>query len=77
MNAIEDLAGESIRIARTQERVGAMMRPMEQMLEMVNEILADAPELGPEMGAVLARVSECCDHLSAALAVIQAKVDLL
>ncbi len=77
MSAMEEIVGESIRIVRAQERVGALLRPMEQMDEMIDDILKGAPELAPELNAMRERLSQSCDHLRAALEVIQAKIDLL
>ncbi len=75
--SMEQIVEESIRIVRTQERVGALIRPMEQMDEMIDDILVRAPELAPELNALRARLSESCSHLKSALEVIQAKIDLL
>jgi hypothetical protein len=53
------------------------MLPMDMQMKQIDEILADAPELEPEMNELYGRLSESCDHLRASLAVLQAKVDLL
>ncbi len=76
-DVMDKIVSESIRIVRAQERVGALIRPLEQMDEMIDQILVNAPELAPELNEVRGRLSECCGHLSAALEVIQAKIDLL
>lgn len=77
MSTIEETVGETIRIVRTQERVAALLRPMQQMVDMIGEILADAPELEPELNEVRSRIADSCDHLRSASEVIQAKIDLL
>ncbi len=74
---MEEIVSESVRIVRAQERVGALLRPMEQMDEMIDDILKGAPELAPELNEIRGRLSESCDHLRSALEVIQAKIDLL
>ncbi len=76
-NDLEVIVSESVRIVRAQERVGALLRPLEQMDEMIDEILVDAPELTPELNEIRGRLSESCGHLKSALEVIQAKIDLL
>ncbi len=76
-DVMEQIVSESIRIVRAQERVGALLRPMEQMDEMIDEILKDAPELAPELNEVRGRLSDSCGHIHSALEVLQAKVDLL
>jgi hypothetical protein len=72
----DDVVREGIRIVRAQERLAAMLRPMEMQFEQINEILEDAPELGPELNEVLLRLGEIAGHLRSACAVLQAKVDL-
>ncbi len=76
-NTTEQIVSESIRIVRAQERVGALLRPLEQMDEMIDATLAIAPELVPELNEVRCRLADSCAHLTAALEVIQAKIDLL
>ncbi len=77
MNAMEEMVTESIRIVRTQERIGALLHPINMMDTMLVEILEDAPELHPELDAVRERLADTCSHISAALSVVQAKIDLL
>jgi hypothetical protein len=74
---VEDAMSEGIRLVRTHERVAGLLYPMEMEMKQIDEILVDAPELAPEMNELLGRLSESCDHLRAACAVLQAKVDLL
>ncbi len=74
---MEEIIPEAIRIVRAQERVGALLRPLEQMDEMIDATLAIAPELLPELNEVRGRLADSCAHLTAALEVIQAKIDLL
>lgn len=75
--SMEEMVAESIRIVRAQERVCALLMPLKQMGEQIDDILKIAPELGPELNAVRGRISECCSHMTSALGVIQAKIDLL
>ncbi len=76
-DVMEQIVTESVRIVRAQERVGALLIPMEQMDEMIAGVLEIAPELAPELNEVRGRLSDSCGHLKAALEVIQAKIDLL
>jgi hypothetical protein len=76
-STMEDAVNEGIRLIRTQERVAALIYPMEMEMKQIDELLDDAPELAPEMNALRGRLSESCEHLRASLHVLQAKVDLL
>jgi hypothetical protein len=77
MSVMEEAIGEGLRLVRASERLGALIRPMEMQLEMIDEILEVAPELAPEMVAVCGRLSESRVHLRAAAVVIQEKVNLI
>jgi hypothetical protein len=77
MTTIEHAVEEGVRIVRAQERLAAMLRPMEYELALIDEVLEVAPELAPEMAAVSGRLSETLDHLRAAVKVLQAKVELI
>jgi hypothetical protein len=74
---VEEILREGIRLARTQERLFALLAPMEMQAAQIDVILKDAPELGPEMNAVRARLGESVDHLRSASMVLEAKVELL
>jgi hypothetical protein len=80
MTTMEDAMSamaEGFRLVRASERLGALIRPMEAQLEMIDEIIEVAPELGPEMSALCARLSESLDHLTAAAVVLDEKVKLI
>jgi len=73
----EDIVAEGIRLARAQERVAALLPPLKQVAEALDEIEDIAPDLSPELNAVRQRTKDSLDHLLSALAVIQAKVELI
>jgi len=77
MSSVEDVVSESIRLVRAQERLSMLLPPIKQMDEQIDEVLKICPELIPELTAVRSRMSESLGHLTAALGVLQAKVDLL
>ncbi len=72
-----DIVTESFRLVRAQERVGALLFSLEQQDQMIDGIISLAPELAPELNEMRGRMSETCDHIRAALNVIEAKVELL
>ena len=77
MSTTDEIITESFRLIRAQERVGAMLGPVELLSDQIDRVLEFYPELAPEMHAARTRLSESLEHIRSALDVLQAKVDVL
>lgn len=73
----EEIIFEAIRLTRAQERVGALLQPLKQVADALDEVEEVAPDLGPELNAVRERTKESLEHLLSALQVIQTKVEMI
>jgi hypothetical protein len=68
---------DGMRLIKASERLGAMMEPLTCVVKMAENVREVAPELGPELDALEARMFEVIEHLGAAVDVLGAKAELL
>lgn len=71
-----DTTSELMRLWRAAERISPIVRVLRLAVDLTGSVRELAPELGPELDAVVNRASDSLEHLQAALDVLTAKVDL-